>query len=253
MDNQGQQAIDLQQFWHEASTILERVVTSQAEAIRLAATLCAESLVNDGVLHAYGTGHSRAFAMELAGRAGGLVPVNRIDLADLALYAGWSLERVTQDDIERDLAAGEQILACYRIEPHDCFIISSQSGINAAVVEVAQRIKAHGHALIAVTALDHTQQATPRHPSGKKLYELADVIIDSCSPFGDALLSLPNGGKACAISSLSGALIGQMLTAEIINALLARGIDPPVYISYNVPGGIERGEQLRQQYLGRIR
>lgn len=253
MDDAGQQMIDLRQFWQAASAILECVVASQADRLRLAATLCADSLAQNGVLHAYGTGHSRAFAMELAGRAGGLVPVNRIDLADLALYAGWPLERVAQDDIERDLTAGEQILSCYRIEPHDCFIISSQSGINAAVVEVAQRIKAHGHPLIAVTALNHTRQVAPRHPSGKKLYELADVVIDSCSPFGDALVPLPNGGKACAISSLSGALIGQMLTAEIINALLARGIDPPVYISYNVPGGIERGEQLRQQYLGRIR
>ncbi len=91
-----------------------------------------------------------------------------------------------------------------------------------------------------------------RHPSGKKLYELADIVIDNCGPFGDALLELPGGGKACSISSLSGVLIGQMLTAETIGNLIARGSDLPIFISTNVPGGIEQGEQLRRRYEGRI-
>jgi uncharacterized phosphosugar-binding protein len=91
-----------------------------------------------------------------------------------------------------------------------------------------------------------------RHPSGKKLYEYADIVIDNCGPFGDTLLELPGGGKACSISSLSGVLIEQMLTAETIRNLIARGIDPPVFISANVPGGIEQGETLRRRYEGRI-
>jgi len=77
-------------------------------------------------------------------------------------------------------------------------------------------------------------------------------VIDNCGPFGDTLLELPGGGKACSISSLSGVLIEQMLTAETIGNLLTRGIDPPIFISANVPGGIEQGEKLRQRYAGRI-
>ena len=155
-------------------------------------------------------------------------------------------------EIERDLEAGKAILACYRIEAPDVFLIASNSGVNAAIVEVAQRAKEHGHELVALTSLEHTRQMQSRHPSGKKLYEYADIVIDNCGPFGDTLLELPGGGKACSISSLSGVLIEQMLTAETIGNLLTRGIDPPIFISANVPGGIEQGEKLRQRYAGRI-
>ncbi len=244
--------IGLELFWQEASKVLEQVLQTQADAIRNAAQLFADCIEKNGVIHAYGTGHSRAQAMELAGRAGGLVPINRIDLEDLALRAHWSLARVKRPDIERDLAAGQALLSCYRIEAQDVFIISSQSGVNAAIVEVARRVKERGHALVVVTSLAHTQQMTSRHPSGKKLYEFADIVIDNCGPFGDALLELPGGGKACAISSFSGILIHQMLTAETIHNLILRGIEPPVFISANVPGGIEQVEKLYQRYAGRI-
>jgi len=243
----------LQLFWQEASRVMERVYQTQADAIRQTGKLFADCLEKDGVIQAYGTGHSRAFAMELSGRAGGLVPVNRIDLEDLALRAGWSLERVFSPEIERDLEAGQAILSCYRIEPPDVFIIASNSGVNAAIVEVALAAKQHAHTLVAVTALAHSRQVASRHPSGQKLYELADIVIDNGGPLGDALLQMPGGrGKACSISSVSGALIGQMITAETIGNLLARGIDPPIFLSANIPGGIEQGQRLRERYAGRI-
>src|SRR5437667_10857312 len=194
------QHIGLELFWQEAFKVLERILQAQAEAIRRAAFLFADCIEKNGVIQVYGTGHSRALAMELAGRAGGLVPVNRIDLEDLALYAHWPLERVRKPDIERDLAAGQAILGCYRIKPQDVFIILSNSGVNVTIVEVAQRAKEHGHSLVVVTSLEHTQRMVSRHPSGKKLYEFADIVIDNCGPFGDALLELPDGSKICSIS-----------------------------------------------------
>ena len=247
-----QPSIGLELFWQEAFKVLERIRQTQVEAIRHAALLFADCIEKNGVIQAYGTGHSRALAMELAGRAGGLVPINRIDLEDLALRARWPLERVRKPDIERELTAGQAILGCYHIEPQDAFLIASNSGVNAAIVEVALQTKERGHVLVAVTSLEHTQQTESRHPSGKKLYEFADIVIDNCGPCGDTLLELPGGGKACSISSLSGVLIMQMLTAEIIRNLITRGIDPPVYISTNVPGGIEQWDKLRWRHEGRI-
>src|SRR5438105_534139 len=107
-----QQPIGLELFWQEAFKVLERVRQTQTEAIRRAASICAECIERNGIIQVYGTGHSRALAMELAGRAGGLVPVNRIDLEDLALSAHWPLEHVKRPDLERDVAAGQAILGC---------------------------------------------------------------------------------------------------------------------------------------------
>jgi uncharacterized phosphosugar-binding protein len=239
-------------FWHVASEILERVVQTQGEAIHRAASIFADAIDRGGVVHAYGSGHSKAFAMELANRAGGLVPMNRLDIVDLIL-AGWPAEQVLKPDFELDPEVGPALLGCYRIESNDVFIIASNSGVNPSIVGMALRVKDLNHQLVAVTSLEHTSQVPSLDSSGKKLYELADVVIDNCGPLGDALLELPGGGKACSISSLSGALIGQMLTAETIGILLERAHQPPILISANVPGGREADEKLRQQYAGRIR
>jgi uncharacterized phosphosugar-binding protein len=247
------QQFGMELFWERAQQILDRVVRTQSENIRRAAEVFADCIERDGVVHAYGTGHSRAFAMELANRAGGLVPMDRMDLLELVPCAGWAADRVFNPDIERDPEAGHALLACHKVYPQDVFIIASNSGVNPAIVDVAEQVKAHGHTLIAVTSMDHSARMTSRAASGKKLYELADVVIDNCGPYGDALLDMPNGkGKACSISSLTGALIGQMLTAETIAILFDRGKEPPVLISANVPGGLENNEALRQKYAGRI-
>jgi len=240
------------QFWQVASGILERVVHTQGEAIHRAASIFADAIDRGGVVHAYGTGHSKAFAMELANRAGGLVPMHRLDSVDLIL-AGWPAEEVLSPEFELDPAVGPALFGCYQIESDDVFIIASNSGVNPSIVGMALDVKEHNHPLVAVTSLEHSRQVPSLDSSGKKLYELADVVIDNCGPLGDALLELPGGGKACSISSLAGALIGQMLTAETIGILLARGHQPPILISANVPGGREADEKLRQQYAGRIR
>jgi uncharacterized phosphosugar-binding protein len=239
-------------FWQAAAGVLQRVVASQSDAVRRAATVFADAIQKDGVIQAFGTGHSRGFAMELANRAGGLVPAHRLDLIDLIECAGWSAKRVHNPNIELDPEVGSALLGCYQIEPQDVFIIASNSGVNPSIVDVAQRVKARGHALIAVTSMEHTRQTPARHASGRKLYELADIVIDNCGPLGDALLELPGGGKACSVSSLTGALIGQMLTAETIGILMARGQQPPVLISANVPGGRENNALLGRQYASRI-
>lgn len=249
----AEQRFGMALFWEKAQEILDRVVNTQSENIRSAAEIFARCIEQDGVVHTYGTGHSRAFAMELANRAGGLVPMDRMDLLELVPRAGWAPDRVFNPDIERDPEAGAALLASHEIRPQDAFIIASNSGVNPAIVDVAEHVKAHGHPLVAVTSMDHSTHMTSRAASGKKLYEFADVVIDNCGPYGDALLDMPNGkGKACSISSLTGALIGQMLTAETIGILFDRGIQPPVLISANVPGGLENNAALRQKYAGRV-
>ncbi len=245
--------ITMQSCWQQLSSILDKVLTTQAEAIQRAAQVCATCIEDEGVIHTFGSGHSRAFAAELVHRAGGLAPINRIDFEDLALYGTWPLERVRSLECERDQEAGKALLSCHQIEPQDVFLIASQSGVNAALVEYALQIKKRGHLLIALTSLEHTQQTPSRHPLGHKVYELADIVIDLCTSHGDTLLDLPTGERINSASTLSGVLIAQLLTTEIVRVLLARGKEVPAFVSDNIQGGIEHNLLLQRRYEQRVR
>jgi uncharacterized phosphosugar-binding protein len=234
------------------------VVETQQDNISAAAALVVDALAADGIIQVFGTGHSRSFAMEIAGRAGGLVPANKISLTDLVFLGGVTPGGVVDPLLERDESLATRILSLHTIQPADVFIICSNSGGNGSIVELATHVKAHGHPLIAVTSLAHTTKITSRHSSGKRLFELADVVIDNGGAYGDAALQLPPGpdgadqGAICATSTVTSALIAQMLTTEICGLLLEAGREVPILISANIPGGDAHNNELRGRYADRI-
>ncbi|GAB3448084.1 sugar isomerase domain-containing protein [Phycicoccus ginsengisoli] len=243
-----------------AAEAIQAVATSQAEGIAAAADLMADCVAGNGVLQAFGTGHSEAFAMEIAGRAGGFIPTNRLALRDAVAAAGADGADDAAGDPERaGLLEREPSLARYiydlalDAQPQDVFLIASNSGGNGSIVEFARLVKEKGHPLIAVTSLAHTTQVTSRHPSGLRLYEVADIVLDNGAPYGDAVLPLPGGGTACGLSSITAALLAQMMVAETLARLVARGETPPVYLSANIPEGDEHNNALEARYAGRLR
>jgi uncharacterized phosphosugar-binding protein len=131
-------------------------------------------------------------------------------------------------------------------------VIASNSGINGSVVEMALLVKERGHPLIAITSLRHTARMPSRHPSGRRLADIADVVLDNAAPYGDALLPLPGGGAACAISTITSALLAQLVLAEVVRRYLDAGQDPPIYLSANMAGGDEHNRALEARYDGRI-
>lgn len=206
-----------------------------------------------GVLQAFGTGHSEAFAMEIAGRAGGFIPTNKIALRDLVLRGGRDEEILRGGELERDPQIVDELLDLYDFHAEDVFLIASNSGVNGSIVGLALAIKERGHKLIAVTSLEHTNAVEPKHPSGKRLSEIADVVIDNLAPFGDATLSVGDGIGVGAVSSLTAAYIAQILTVSAAERLVAGGETPPMYISANRPGGDEHNHALEERYGDRIR
>ncbi|MFZ5817038.1 MAG: sugar isomerase domain-containing protein [Bacillota bacterium] len=240
-------------LFREALAGVAKLEATQMEPIRKAGELLADSILRDGVIQVFGTGHSRAFAMEMASRAGGLVPVNAMDMEALFLTGAIPLSLRHSPALERDPETAHKVLAHYNIHPADAFVLVSNSGRNGSTVEMALEVKRRGHPLIVVTSMEHSSQVTSRHPSGKRLFEVADVVIDNCGPYGDALLPLEGKPyKVCAVSSITGAFIAQGLTAEIIGRMLQAGVEPPVLISANVDGGDAHNEALRRKYAGRI-
>jgi uncharacterized phosphosugar-binding protein len=222
-------------------------------AIHQAADLFTQALTRGGVIQAFGSGHSEAVAMEIAGRAGGLVPTNRLALRDIVLYGDAPREELDRYDLERDPAVAHTILDHAPVHDHDLFVIISNSGVNGVVVELATLVKERGHPLIAITSHEHSDAVPSRHPSGRKLTDLADVILDNRAPYGDAVLPLPDGGATGAVSTITSALLAQLVVAQTVSNLLQAGQVPPIYLSANVPEGDAHNLKLEALYAGRIR
>lgn len=240
----------LEHYWAAAGAVIERMQAAAAPAIRDAAAVCSQAILSGGVVHIFGAGHSRAFGMELSGRAGGLVPMHVFGLEEAAPPGKKGLGLL---DLERSPETAHQLLALFEFHPADVFMIASNSGRNGCPVELALEVTRRGHKLIAVTSLEHAGSAASRHPSGLRLHEIADLVIDNGAPTGDAVLTAHGMAESfCAVSSVTGALIAQALTAEIIACILEAGEEPPVYISANVDGSDEHNARLEARYKGRI-
>ena len=175
-----------------------------------AADLIAEAVRADGVVHAFGTGHSEALAMEIAGRAGGLVPTNRIALRDLVLLGGEPAD-VLGPLLERDPAVAHRLYELAPVRPSDVFVLASNSGVNGAMVEFASLVKERGHGLVAITSAAALRPDDLPPPVGRKLADFADVVLDNGAPYGDATLPLPGGGAVGAVSSITAALLAQQI------------------------------------------
>jgi uncharacterized phosphosugar-binding protein len=240
------------QFLNEVQSRLVKLAEPNA-AIDKAVELCADALEAGGVMQAFGTGHSEAFAMEIAGRAGGLIATNRIALRVLVLRGGRPASDLGAAEFERDPNIGENLLALFPIDKRDIFLIASNSGVNGSILGVALAAKARGHKVIAVTSLDHTSKVTPKHPSGKRLSEVADVVIDNLAPFGDSTMELEGGIGIGAVSSITAAFIAQRITFGVAETIRQRGNTPPVFLSANIPGGDEHNRALQDLYGDRIR
>jgi uncharacterized phosphosugar-binding protein len=241
-------------FAGEVGTRLERLASLAVDGgLDEAIDLMTRALQAGAVIQAFGTGHSEAFAMEIAGRAGGLIPTNKIALRDVVLRGSLSLDALAGSSLERNPDIVADLWEISPIHPGDVFLIASNSGVNGSVVGMALLAKERGHDVIGVTSLQHTAQVRPKHPSGRRLSEVADVVIDNLAPYGDATLALPGGVAVGSVSSITSAFIAQLLTIGVAERMNGDGRVPPLYLSANIPGGDEHNHALEKTYAGRIR
>lgn len=226
------------EYFDTIRTLNKRVILSQPEAIQDAAKLIADAIEQGGILQAFGSGHSHGTAIEICGRAGGYIPSKAIST------------RGIPEIVE---GVGTEIMKNVDVREGDVFIAISNSGRNPLGIEIALAAKAKGAKLIVVTSLASSKELTSKHSSGKKLYEIADVVLDNYAPDGDAAIEVEGlPSKAIGVSSVSGALLVQCAVLQSIAILLERGIKPPVYMSMNIDGGPAFNEHLMNQYSHRI-
>lgn len=229
-----------QDYQKKVFTILQKVVDTQEDPIRAAADIIAKHIASDGILYILGSGHSLITALEASGRAGGLAPVDVI------------FDK-TFGKIERLPGYAEYLLKDYEID-NGVVVIVSNSGRNALPIEVALEAHKRGAKVIALTSLAHSKSVAARHPSGKRLFEIADIVVDNCCEPGDAVVEIEGApGKVGAASSVACTFIINSILVQTTENLVNMGIAPPIFISANLDGSDEHNDRLRRTYKGRIR
>lgn len=237
-------------FLPKLNALLQEIENSENEAMEAAARAAYESIRQGGLLHVFATGHSHMLADEMFFRAGGLVPVNPILDYSLMVQEG-AIQSMYN---ERKSGLAGQILSKANLKQGDTILISSNSGINSVPVEAAMFARELGLIVVGITSLKASKELTSRHDSGKKLYELCDIVIDNHVPIGDGLLTIPENGLVTGgASSFSSLFIAQRIVLKIENCYLAAGKLPPVLMSANIPDGAEHNEELIAEYQDRIR
>jgi uncharacterized phosphosugar-binding protein len=234
------------EYQEKAIQQLNDIVLNQENTIMQAAELLAACIINDHIIHTFGTGHSHMIGLELFVRAGGLANVNAM-LDSMVLTSEGSRRSA---EIERISGLSKIIYDQHNISKNDIMIIISNSGRNAMPVEMAMIAKEMGIKTIAITSLEQSKQYPSRHPSGKKLYEIADLVLDNRVPSGDGLLKI-GGNLTGAASTLSGVFLINLVATEAMKIADAKGIKLPIYHSQNIDGF--SNDTLYEKYTGRIK
>jgi uncharacterized phosphosugar-binding protein len=247
-----------ERFYHEALARLQQLLGCQRDALDRAASLCTEAIAQDGLVHLFGCGHSRMLCEEMTPRQGCFVgwhTIVELGLSFHNLIVGPNGLRQSLH-LEKTLGYAEQILRNFAFGRQDVMIVISTSGIREVIVEMAEGARQRGLKVIGVVSRAHCDQARPAHPSGKKLVDVADVILDNGAPVGDSLLALDGcRDKTGPFSTLGGAMVMNMLRCEVAQRLLERGIEPVFLPSHQFVGSRSVEEQLEffyTQYARRV-
>lgn len=219
------------EYMNKVDELLHNVDDANKEKIQELAVKFADNIKNNHIIHVFGTGHSHMIGIELFCRAGGLGNVNAIldpdALTNFGARRSGAMEKVS--------GLADVIFDQYKIDKDDIMIIISNSGRNAVPVEMAMRCQKEGVYSIALTNLHQSQNTTSRHPSGKRLFECVDCILDNCVPDGDALMNV--GGVATGPgSTISSIFVLDTIVNEALKILAAEGCELPVFQSQNVDG-----------------
>ena len=233
-------------FLAPAGELLRRIEETQGEALAAGSRLCATAIGAGGLVHAFGTGHSRIPVEELFPRYGsypGFNPIVELSMTFHTEIVGANGQRQAMF-IERVEGLAEQILANFDLYPPDAMLVFSASGLTAVPIEMARGARARGLSVIAVTSLEQSHAGEPGHSSGTRLLDHADVVIDLCTPSGDALVALDGLPTPVGPGSTFAAVaIANEIKTQTAVLLAAAGALPPVLTSATLVGD-ERAEAL---------
>ncbi len=242
------------EYFEKTSVLLDQILETQLPAIDAAADIFTDSISNKGLVFLFGVGHSRMLCEEMAPRQGCFVGF--YSWAELA--TSYHCATVGMNGLRGPLylekieGYGEELLKNFKFGSHDSFMLISTSGIRPLIVEMALGVKERGLPLVAINAIDHAANSKPAHSSKKKLMDVADVVIDNHCPSGDCIVEIPGlTWRTGPTSTVTGALIMNMLRCATAEKLLSRGHEPVMLPSHQfigTPTADAAAEQLERYY-----
>jgi len=238
-------------YFERTMELLQELGDHEMAAIERAAEVCASSIAQAGLVFLFGNGHSRMMCEEMIPRQGcfpGFVALVELALSNHADIVGANGLRAPLY-LEKYEGYAEEILKSFHFGPHDAFIVISTSGIRPVVVEMAAGAKRRGMPVIAIVSRRHSESSKAAHSSGKKLVDLADIVIDNHCPPGDCVLEIDGlDWRTGPASTVTGGMIINMLRCEVADRLVARGVNPVLLPSHQFVGNDDAAQQLERFY-----
>lgn len=236
-------------YHEQVARLLHELREHELDSIDRAAAICADSIASGGLVFLFGNGHSRMLCEEMTPRQGcfpGFVAMVELALSNHAAIVGSNGLRAPLH-LEKYEGYSEEILKGFAFGPHDAFIVISTSGIRPVVVEMALGAKRRGLPVVGIVSRSHCEQSVAAHSSGKKLTDVADVVIDNRCPPGDCVIELEGlDWRTGPASTVTGAAIVNMLRCEVAERLLARGHKPELLPSHQFVGSSSSAAQLER-------
>ena len=218
---------------------LQEVRDTQAAAIDRAADACTKSIAADKLVFSFGTGHGSLPALEMFPRTGTVVGFRPIvESTMISFHHVWGDMGARQYRFIHAVEGyGKAILKSHQLDPADTMVLFSHSGVNAVILDIALGAKKKGMTVIGVTSAPHSSASPSRHSSGKKLYEVADVVIDTGASLADASIQIdgleaPVGANSTSITIA----IAHAIVSATAEKLVARGVKPFVMVNPNTAG-----------------
>ncbi len=230
---------------------LHRLRETQSQEIERAAELCAVRIVRGGLIFCFGSGHSRMMCEEMTPRQGGFVGFYALVEQALSNHSAIIGPNGLRGPLHLEKIDGyaEEILRSFRFGPHDAFIIISTSGIRPLIVEMALGVKERGMPVIAVVSREHSEATRASHSSGRKLIDIADIVLDNQCPPGDCISELDGlEWRTGPVSTVTGGMLMNMLRVAVAEQLLQLGHTPVLLPSHQFIGDTTAEEQLEAFY-----
>jgi uncharacterized phosphosugar-binding protein len=236
-----------QQWLHNAREVMNQIEASQLPAIRKAAEAMAKTIEAQRWVHTFGCGHATLPVEEMYPRIGGFVGFHPMIELPLSFFTHIIGEMGVHQFVflERVEGYGQEIMKSYNFDARDCMWIFSHSGINNVNIDIALEAKKRGMTVIAYGSAAAAKGKKTRHSCGKTIFDIADIVVDTCAPLQDASVPLKNHqDNVGPVSTIAFVTAVWMTITTVAEILVEQGVKLYIHPSHNVPGNTTARERL---------